>query len=747
MRRTTAMVVPRRDSLRPPGSPLGTSLSSLLPLGGVLILASLPAYAGAGPNAIPGRAAFAPATPTPDPAWLELKPMVVTATGHPAAPVDLPQVIDVVDTADLARTLPRTTPEALRELPSVMLQKTSHGQASPYLRGFTGFRTLMLVDGIRLNNSTFRDGPNQYWGTIDGFALDRLEIVRGPSSVLYGSDAIGGTVNAFSRGRSQFGPLPDADARGFYRFASAEDSHIGRAELSGHFNEHLGVHAGFTLKEFGDLRAGDAVGVQSHTGYDEWDADARIQYLFTPNSRLVFGHQTVDQDDAWRAHSTIYGVRWEGTVPGTDLTRINDQFRNLDYLRYEVVQLGGFVERIQATVSYQVQDEDESRLRGDRRLEVQGTYVDTLGASVQLESPTSVGRWVYGVEYYRDWVDSAYERYASDGTLQLRRIQGPVADDSSYDLLGAYAQDQIPLYGDRIELIAGARYNLAAADVGQAADPATGLPLAFEDSWQSLVGSARALWHVEETRRWTVFGGVSQGFRAPNLSDLSRFDLADRGEIEVPVFDLEPEKFLSFEGGLRHHQGPLTAEVAYHHTLIRDLIVRYRNGETAPTGEAVVMKKNSGDGFVHGVELSAWYRLADDWLLWGNFTWMEGTLETPTGPVGPLVTEPLSRLMPPTVNVGLRWEPRAGKYWAEFASTIAGTQDRLSSADERDLQRIPPGGTPGYEVFHLRAGWRPVERFTLSAVLENLTDTEYRIHGSGLNEAGLNFIIAADLRF
>ena len=95
-----------------------------------------------------------------------------------------------------------SVPEALSETPGVLVQQTAHGQGSPYLRGFTGFRTVALVDGIRLNNSTFRDGPNQYWSTIDALAITRLEVVKGPASVMYGSDAVGGTVNASCGGRA-----------------------------------------------------------------------------------------------------------------------------------------------------------------------------------------------------------------------------------------------------------------------------------------------------------------------------------------------------------------------------------------------------------------------------------------------------------------------------------------------------------------------------------------------------------------
>ncbi|HRV81833.1 MAG TPA: Plug domain-containing protein, partial [Planctomycetota bacterium] len=99
----------------------------------------------------------------------------------------------------------RTLPEALRDVPQVMVQETSYGQGSPYLRGFTGFGTVLLVDGVRLNNSVFRAGPNQYWNTVDITSLDRLEVELGPNSPLYGSDALGGVVRAFTR--SPYGEL------------------------------------------------------------------------------------------------------------------------------------------------------------------------------------------------------------------------------------------------------------------------------------------------------------------------------------------------------------------------------------------------------------------------------------------------------------------------------------------------------------------------------------------------------------
>jgi hemoglobin/transferrin/lactoferrin receptor protein len=675
-----------------------------------------------------------------------LPEVVVTATQTEEDPFTLPYAVDLVPRADLERKLSRTTPEALRELPSVMLQKTGHGQGSPYLRGFTGFRTLMLVDGIRLNNSIFRDGPNQYWNTVDSLTLDRMEVVRGPSSVLYGSDAIGGTVNALTKTRTEFGDGFNWDRELFYRFSSAEDSHIGRAEISGNFGHELGFVIGGSVKEFGDLRGGEDVGRQPKTGYSERDWDGKFEYFITPNSRFVLGHQTVDQDDAWRTHSTIYGLLWSGTTRGNDLERILDQNRDLTYLQYHAEELTGFVQEIHASVSHHLQEEGERRLRNDLRRELQGFDVHTLGVSLQLQSPSPVGRWIYGAEYYRDWVDSFFRRYAADGTLQVERRQGPVADNASYDLGGVYVENQLPLFDEHLELILGGRYTYAAAEARKVEDSA-GQPLSLSDSWNTVVGSGRALYHFDEARHWNVFAGASQGFRAPNLSDLTRFDIALSGEQEIPAFGLEPERFVTYEIGARTSYERFAAQAGYFYTMIDDMIVRVPTGATAPTGEAIVNKENSGEGYVHGVELSGSVKPHQDWELWANFTWMEGSVETPLVAGGALETEPISRLMPITVNVGLRWEHPSRKFWGEFASTLTAIQDRLSSSDERDTQRIPVGGTPGYDVYHLRAGWKPTKNFTLSAALENLADADYRIHGSGLNEPGRNFIVSANLRF
>ena len=163
----------------------------------------------------------------------DLEEIVVTASRRAENAFSAPYTVIVQGMSELQEFRQvRTIPDAMRELPGVTVQKTGHGQGSPYIRGFTGLRTLFLIDGIRLNNSTFREGPNQYWNTVDPLSVYRLELVKGPSSVLYGSDAIGGTVNVISRSHSDTSPGAGTQSRITLRGASAEHSFVGRPEAS-----------------------------------------------------------------------------------------------------------------------------------------------------------------------------------------------------------------------------------------------------------------------------------------------------------------------------------------------------------------------------------------------------------------------------------------------------------------------------------------------------------------------------------
>ena len=125
--------------------------------------------------------------------------VVITANRYEVQALDVAEMISTYSLRDQRELAPRSMAEALIGVPGVWMQKTNHGGGSPFIRGLTGNQTLVLVDGIRLNNATFRYGPNQYLNTIDPLSLHRVEVLRGSASVEYGTDALGGAVNLLSK--------------------------------------------------------------------------------------------------------------------------------------------------------------------------------------------------------------------------------------------------------------------------------------------------------------------------------------------------------------------------------------------------------------------------------------------------------------------------------------------------------------------------------------------------------------------
>jgi hemoglobin/transferrin/lactoferrin receptor protein len=657
---------------------------------------------------------------------------LVTATREEERWLEAPFATNVLDARELARRFARTTPQALAGVPGVSVQETGYGQGSPYLRGFTGYQTLLLVDGVRLNNSVFRSGPNQYWSTVDPFLIERLEVVRGPGSVLYGSDAIGGTVNVLSRGPDTWGEGFRHGERLHYRFGSADTSDVVRGELSATWGHATGVLLGGDAKWYDDLSGGRDIGTQENTGYDEWAGDLKLEHFLGEKTRLVFAHQRLQQDDAPRTHRTLFAESFEGTAVGTDRRHDFDQDRALSYVQLHGAEHGGAFDSFHASLSWHDQEEVLKRVTGGGAASQQGFDVETLGLFAYASASSALGRLTYGADFYRDGVDS----FSS-----TQPIQGPVADDASYDLFGAFLQDELEL-SERTTLTLGGRWNYADVNAGSVFDPVSATRTDLQDDWSALAASARFV-HRLEVDALHLFGGVSQGFRAPNLSDLTRLDSARSNEFEIPSPGLDPEYTTSYELGLKAQAARAVSQVAFFLTDVRDLILRRPTGNVNGGGQFEVVKENVGDGHVYGLEAESAVRVGGGWEVFGAATFVEGEVETfPTS--APVIEEEyLDKLMPLTGQLGARFQ--SDERWFELVAVGAGEADKLSTADTLDTQRIPPGGTPGYVVFHARGGWRLGRHLALDVGLENLFDADYRVHGSGLNRPGRSLVVGLTL--
>jgi hemoglobin/transferrin/lactoferrin receptor protein len=676
-----------------------------------------------------------------------LDPLVVTATRSSTALGDVPYSGTYFSAEDFRENSIRTLPDALRYTPGVLVQKTAHGHGSPFIRGFTGRQNLFLIDGIRFNNSTFRGGPVQYWNTMDPFSLDHFELIRSQGSVLYGSDAAGGTLNAFTKSsgfEDEAGGKLFSHGSAYYEYRSnGRGSHIGRLETQTGIGGKFGLHLGISAKEFGDIED-SSVGLMRGTGYPEQAYDARFDWAISPLTTLTVVHQDLEQDAVSRWHSTTSNRGWthgnHKADPGPWLGRDYDQDRSLSYVRLAHTDdsASAPVRRITATLSYQDSSERQLQTRTllDRRL--QYYEVDTLGFDLELESPLADGSLVYGLDYYRDSVDSTASRDTGSG-FAFQQSNRPVGDDSTYELFGAYAQYIRPV-GESFEITAGLRYTHAKADIGKLFDPTPGVltDISAEDSWNDLSASLRASYKIDEQKM--LYGGISQAFRSPNLIDLSGNLTSGSGVAAAGSLNVDPEKFITTELGYRQESETSGFALAVFYTDISDLITDIPV-PPAPPSPASSIVGNSSDGHIYGVELEGFWKFAPQWTLSGFASWQESQIERLASVGGATVQEPLSRVMPLNGSIALRWDHPSALFWVEGRVLASATADRLAASDIADTQRFPTNGTPSYAVASIHAGYNPTENLQLTLGLENLLDDDYRNHGSGQNEPGTNAVV------
>ena len=683
-----------------------------------------------------------------------IEEVVVTASRREESPFLSERSVDVVGKEEIREKQPRSVPETLRESPGVFVQQTNFGGGSPIIRGLVGPQVLILIDGVRLNNSVFRTGPLQYLNLLDQYQVQRLEVVRGPGSVLYGSDAMGATINAIT-----IAPIDRRRDEGFgyngrvvgkYGSAAREKTGHGLIDL-GH--SWFGSNLNATIRDFDDLEGGRGVGTQPYSSYRQANAagklTARLKEGFFKDWRFTIGYHLARIFDAGRAEALEAKHKYNVYQNAHDLLYTKGS------MKFEPIMTD-----FELTLSYQhFFEEKETDYLDETHTLMQSqssdrTTVNTIGVGGQSTTKILSDRlaFVYGGEYYHDGVDSSRRERDIATPLWHDARRSPFPEGSAYYLGGAYLfthGELLPSEWDfSLRLSGGYRFQ----QMGGSADARSDAPaIDYDHNAHILTAGIQGSYK----HHWMSAFTWSQGFRAPNLQESIQIgDTGDWYHVDNP--NLGPERNDTFELLTRFKAWRLSASMTGYFSLLADIIKRVpasHEGRAQYLGLNVVKNANGGEGRIYGAEGELWFRLWWGFSLSGALTYTYGEehldeaarLEDPDHPS----KLPLSKI-PPLFGTGnLRWQ--SGdiddvKVFAETYLQFAARQDRLSEIDKDDV-RIPDGGTPGWVTWNARSGVDLYDHLRLGLTLENLTNTRYKYHASGVYGAGTNAVLSVEGRY
>jgi outer membrane receptor protein involved in Fe transport len=652
------------------------------------------------------------------------------------------QPVNLIEAQDLAERVKTIVAQAVEGEAGVHLQRTSPTMAGVFVRGLTGNKVNVFVDGVRYSNGAQRGGVNTFLDLIEPGTIDAIEIVRGPSSAQYGSDALGGSVQFLTRPpqlRLQAGPAFGGSVGG----GAGTGHRFGSGQAFGSFmSPSVGVSASLSGRRVGSLRPGG--GFDSHaaatrffgirsdtlmdhrlpdTGFDQIGGSLRTQWAPSERTRVVLSYMRTQQDRGKRYDQLLGG---DGNLV-SDLNGLS-----LDLFSARVEQLGaGFFDH--ASLTYSVNSQREERVNqggnGNPTAAIghepeRTTAHGIQGVATKQLSPRqtiSVG----GDVYFEGLTSESFNVNPVTGDISARRPRVP--DGATFTQGGVFAQTAYDLRPDRVRLIGAVRVGGASYEVRASDSPlVNGAPLWPDDSLTASSVTFRASAVLTPATPWTVSLSLSRGFRAPHMTDLGTLGLTGAGfEVAAPdvaglggfvgttadatavstgdpVAQLEPESSLQYEGTVGYRHRRWRTEATFFVNNISDNIQKQAlilpQGAVGLTlgGQTIVSQNANGVVFVPVTTVPVLVRANfDNARIWG----IEHSLQAMFGPDVTLRTAftylravDTNTDLPPNIEggtpapdafVAVRWSP-GGRWWVEPYAHAAWRQTHLSTLDLGD---------------------------------------------------------------
>ena len=697
---------------------------------------------------------------------------------------ELPYKIDQINKRDISATHSQNPADALAHHSDVFVQKSQMGGGSPVIRGFEANKVLLVIDGVRLNNAIYRNGHLQNAITVDQAMLDRIELIYGPNSLMYGSDALGGVVHFLTR-KPKFNYSNQTNTRteGNYgvRYSSANE------EKSGHVDFNIGTRnfaslTSFSFADYGDLRAGnnrssdypdfgkrldyvktennedvlvinDNPNKQIGTGYSQFDFLQK--FLFQTKNELQFGlnFQYSTSSDVPR-----YDQLTEQTSSGLKFAEwyYGPQTRFLSSFHVDYYVENSFFDKLKLITAYQFIEED----RIDRRFnssfrshQEEDVHIGSLTADFKKAlGQNDRVKLQYGMDISHNQVNSnAFDEQISSGAIETNVFTRYPSDGSNLSLYGMFINSTFQNSDSTLVFNAGLRYSGSHWEIKYSNNDPILWPSEFISGLSS--SNSALTWSVGSTfkpdRNWSFRILGSSAFRSPNIDDLAKIRIKG-GEITVPNPNLEPEKSINAEATIERkfttkvENKPIKLATTGFYTSLSDAIIREAfslpggidylidEGDTLRT----VANVNAQKAYIWGISANIEAPIIEKLKLKASINYIKGRVNEDTGQ-----DTPLSHIPPVYGKIDLNYE--LGD-WSILGSLRYNFKKPIAEygGSEDNPEKATPEGALSWSTLNLYVDRALNKQLNLQFGVENILDRHYRPFSSGVSAAGINAIIS-----
>ncbi|MEZ5017173.1 MAG: TonB-dependent receptor [Flavipsychrobacter sp.] len=706
----------------------------------------------------------------------QLKEFVFSANKFNEKKDNIAQKITLITNKEISWQMPQTSATMLEQSGNVFVQRSQMGGGSPNLRGFEASRVLLIVDGVRMNNAIYRGGHLQNVITIDNNLLDRVEVLYGPSSTLYGSDALGGVMLFKTRNPK----LNDKDGVAISgnvmtRYSSAN------TEGTGHIDFSIGTRkfaalTSVTYSDFGDLRQGDNrnpfygdFGLRK-TYAEAQNGTDRVVVNSDPNVQKFTGYKQIDlmekmiyKPKSNLTHALNIQYSTSSNIPRYD--RLSEerngalryaqwyygpQERLLLGYQFDGESLTGFFDEVKGGVNYQaIKESRHNRSLNAVKLNHRTEQLNVVGYNLDFRKKMRKNEVTIGTDgQFNNVSSTAYAENIMTGAHTPLDTRYP--DGGSKMYYGAvYAQHLYKVIPDKLVTNAGIRLNYVNLrsnfkDTSFFAFPFT---TAIQEhlAWSGNLGII-----YMPTQKWRFVLNGATGFRSPNVDDLGKvFESAGGISLVVPNPNLKPEYTYNVDltGVYRNEQ--LQLEVTGFYTWLRNAIVQdfyTLNGKDSLVYEgqttAIVANQNKAKAYIYGVSAALTIKLVPHTSLYSTINYTRGRYFGVNN-----AEVPLDHIPPVFGKTSIIYEQK--KFRGEFYALYNGWKRiaEYSPSGEDNQKYATVNGMPAWCTLNLRTGYQVHKNMSVQMALENILDQNYRVFASGISAPGRNFVLTVRANF